>query len=209
MAQTSGKFTKGTNRGTKACSICKRNTQEGLIDPSTGLCTESPMGFGCYDLAGIENEHQDGYHDETASKDCPTCFPNDARFQPFLTEGEVPAKAPRKPRTPKAAPKAEIKVTKTSSVGGPVPTAKELGACWCGCGAPAKSRFLQGHDAKLKSTLIKAFEVETISISDVQALVAGVPVEALVAIPTLFKGRFAQVPADVIAALVRWQKKAK
>jgi len=27
--------------------------------------------------------------------------------------------------------------------------------CWCGCGAVVRNRFLPGHDAKLKSRLVK------------------------------------------------------
>lgn len=30
------------------------------------------------------------------------------------------------------------------------------GTCECGCGAPVRARFLPGHDAKLKSALLKA-----------------------------------------------------
>ena len=37
-----------------------------------------------------------------------------------------------------------------------VQTAKVLTPCLCGCGTSCKSRFLPGHDAKLKSLLRKA-----------------------------------------------------
>ena len=45
------------------CGVKIRRDQEGF---NNGLCEP------CYDAAGIENEHQDGYHTEFRS-DCPMC----------------------------------------------------------------------------------------------------------------------------------------
>lgn len=78
MATMTGKFAHGTNRGTKRCVSCKRNTQEGNVDRSTGLCMmhpERPGKIGCYDLAGIDNEHEDGYHDDAPDDNCSICNP--------------------------------------------------------------------------------------------------------------------------------------
>jgi hypothetical protein len=59
------------NRGTKACEHCGVLSWASRQDhESTGLiCT------GCYDAAGYENEHLDGYHADQAEPLCPTCNP--------------------------------------------------------------------------------------------------------------------------------------
>jgi hypothetical protein len=47
--------------------------------------------------------------------------------------------------------------TRTRSVAGtPGSPAQSSGLCGCGCGAPVSRRFLPGHDAKLKSRLLRA-----------------------------------------------------
>lgn len=58
------------------------------------------------------------------------------------------------------------------------------GTCWCGCGAATKkgSRFLQGHDAKLKGILIRRNDDE----------MARVPAIVLDNLGNLFRGRFAK-----------------
>jgi hypothetical protein len=67
-SQTTGKFNRLTNRGTRVCNICGKRRQEGNIEWGTGLC------FPCYEEAGFENEHQDGYHDDApVPADCPMC----------------------------------------------------------------------------------------------------------------------------------------
>lgn len=40
-------------------------------------------------------------------------------------------------------------------------TTKAPTECGCGCGADAKRRFLPGHDARLKSTLLKSYRSAT------------------------------------------------
>lgn len=57
--------------------------------------------------------------------------------------------------------------------------------CWCGCGEVhgRRSKFLPGHDAKLKSRLIEWERTGDTS---------GIPEIAMVSLDTLFKGRFAR-----------------
>jgi hypothetical protein len=52
-----GSFDRQSNRGTRICRICGKRRQEANIDFGTGNCND------CNDAAGLENEHQDGYHD--------------------------------------------------------------------------------------------------------------------------------------------------
>ena len=49
------------------CKVCGVTTRE------TGSC-ESGVGtcLACYDQAGLENEHMDGYHERSVA-DCPLC----------------------------------------------------------------------------------------------------------------------------------------
>lgn len=48
------------------CQGCGKLTRED-VGGGTQLCKR------CYDEAGLENEHQDGYHDKEPNKDCPMC----------------------------------------------------------------------------------------------------------------------------------------
>jgi hypothetical protein len=72
------RFTRGSNPGTATCSNCgKRTWASRAQDQGAGyrLCQE------CYDEAGYENEHQDGYHaaDQNGpSLNCPMCRPEQA-----------------------------------------------------------------------------------------------------------------------------------
>jgi hypothetical protein len=58
------------NRGTKVCEFCGVRSWADRQDSQTGrLCS------GCFDSAGYENEHLDGYHADQAETQCPTCNP--------------------------------------------------------------------------------------------------------------------------------------
>ena len=51
----------------------------------------------------------------------------------------------------------------------PIKTVKEatdLPRCECGCGVIVKSKFAQGHDSKLKSSLLRAFNGGTAEAGD-------------------------------------------
>src|SRR5438105_2824494 len=66
----SGKFQKGYNAGTAICENCHKRTQKGITDSCNGFCQ------ACYDSFGLENEHQDGYHDADQNgpnAECPMC----------------------------------------------------------------------------------------------------------------------------------------
>jgi hypothetical protein len=57
----------GTERGTYRCEDCGKRTREtGSCESGVGLC------LSCYDRGGLENEHNDGYHD-TPDENCPKC----------------------------------------------------------------------------------------------------------------------------------------
>lgn len=61
-----------TRKAPATCTDCniKITRSNGQLD--AGLCNR------CYDLAALENEHQDGYHEDEAVADCLMCDP-DAR----------------------------------------------------------------------------------------------------------------------------------
>jgi hypothetical protein len=62
------RFQKGS--GVYTCRICKKKTREtGEGESNTDLC------YRCYTIAGIENEHLNGYHRFIEDKDCPLCQP--------------------------------------------------------------------------------------------------------------------------------------
>lgn len=91
------RFTKGTNRGTKVCIECKRTTWDSYIDRSSGLCMQNPNGVSCYDVAGLENEHQDGYHDvreNGRNRDCPMCDSLYAALRPVAATPIMTVAAP-------------------------------------------------------------------------------------------------------------------
>jgi len=66
-------FERGRNRGTRICSSCGKKTWQSKGQDQGGgffLCET------CFDEAGLENEHQDGYHaaDANGANDaCPMC----------------------------------------------------------------------------------------------------------------------------------------
>jgi hypothetical protein len=59
------------NRGTSACQFCGVLSWASRQDETANRA----MCQGCYDAAGYENEHQDGYHADRAEPLCPTCNP--------------------------------------------------------------------------------------------------------------------------------------
>ena len=90
-----------------------------------------------------------------------------------------PAPVPDVQPEPSPAPQTEAQAPEPSANGKPakatkvkVPKAKAPPpACLCGCGATTGGdRFVAGHDAKLKSALLKAFRAEGLS-AEQQALV--------------------------------------
>lgn len=50
----------------------------------------------CYDEAGLENEHADGYHDDALNTECPVC--NDQAVEEIAEEAAITTKA-GKPRS--------------------------------------------------------------------------------------------------------------
>jgi hypothetical protein len=59
------KFEAGRNAGTKVCRLCGKRTW--MSKGGCDLCQ------GCYDAAGLENEHADGYHQDEPHPSCPAC----------------------------------------------------------------------------------------------------------------------------------------
>lgn len=60
-------FARGS--GCYTCRCCgKRTRSTGRGDNEHQLVCAA-----CYDLAGIENEHADGYHKDEPASDCPLC----------------------------------------------------------------------------------------------------------------------------------------
>lgn len=53
-------------RSTYTCRVCTKQTRNTGDEGSADLCAD------CYDEAGVENEHLDGYHDEPHAH-CPAC----------------------------------------------------------------------------------------------------------------------------------------
>lgn len=76
---TPGKFTRGANTGTLVCDACGKRKQVANMavhtDKGRGVCNP------CYDLAGLENAHADGYHSETPDPACPECNTSTSKEQ--------------------------------------------------------------------------------------------------------------------------------
>lgn len=69
-----GTFTRGKNAGTAICVVCGKRRQKANIAVQTeangdGTCVD------CYEAAGIENAHEDGYHANAPDPMCPDCTP--------------------------------------------------------------------------------------------------------------------------------------
>jgi len=60
-------FNKGHNRGTTRCRGCGKLTWKEYEATQSGLCTT------CFNDAGMENEHNDGHHDESPDPACRFC----------------------------------------------------------------------------------------------------------------------------------------
>lgn len=65
-----GKFERGYNAGTGDCRHCGKRTQAGILRQQSDLCDT------CWSHAGLESEHQDGYHNADQNDPdaaCPMC----------------------------------------------------------------------------------------------------------------------------------------
>lgn len=65
-----GKFNKQYNRGTIVCQVCNKRRQMANINNGA---IGGRTCMDCYDQQGIENEHMDGYHEETPDANCSLC----------------------------------------------------------------------------------------------------------------------------------------
>lgn len=59
------RFERGS--GCYACLDCGKRTRSTGDEGGTRLCKD------CFDKAGLENAHADGYHDAAPCADCPAC----------------------------------------------------------------------------------------------------------------------------------------
>jgi hypothetical protein len=89
------KFTNGSNRGTRRCSNCQKNTWQSKIHEMGGgynLCDD------CYEEAGLENEHVDGHHDPVENgpnSECPMCQSDEIarKIEQVREQAEIDKKA--------------------------------------------------------------------------------------------------------------------
>ena len=86
-----GKFTKGRNNGTRVCAEC--GTRRQVANMANEMCC-----VDCYEIAGLENEHLDGGHEDSIVVDCPMCK-QDAEELNI----ELPAAAPESDEAAEAA----------------------------------------------------------------------------------------------------------
>lgn len=70
-----------TNRKPATCTDCGKSLRSNRSD-NDDLCIR------CYDLAALENDHQDGNHEDGDEPDCLMCFP-DARTQHTAKAGHT------------------------------------------------------------------------------------------------------------------------
>jgi hypothetical protein len=84
-----GKFNRYANRGTMTCYVCGKRRQMANIangaiaHPDHAICTD------CYETAGFENEHSDGYHEvEKHPDECPMCAEEAAAEQAAAYYGD-------------------------------------------------------------------------------------------------------------------------
>ncbi len=88
---------------TYTCGMCKKLTREtGDGESSCDLCA------ACYRAAGIENEHFDGYHDETPSDECPKCNTGKPEVSPAPTDKKENTMATTKTTGNAAKAKSEV-----------------------------------------------------------------------------------------------------
>lgn len=65
-SKSNSRFRKGS--GVYVCLGCGKRTREtGSSESNVELCID------CYDDAGMENEHDDGHHDDNPHSDCRWC----------------------------------------------------------------------------------------------------------------------------------------
>lgn len=70
------------------------------------------------------------------------------------TKAQAGKPAKKAAPVPKAEPKVKPKAKKRAKL------TKTMHPCECGCGALVRARFVQGHDAKLKSQLLSELRLE-------------------------------------------------
>jgi hypothetical protein len=73
-----------TTRKPTNCTDCNKSLRSNRSD-NDDLCVR------CYDLAALENDHQDGHHEDEAVADCLMCDPN-ARTQHTAKAGHTNGK---------------------------------------------------------------------------------------------------------------------
>lgn len=85
------RFSRANNAGTAVCYICGKATWKGYADQQCDLCK------GCFDDAGLENEHNDGAH--TFDAKCPMCDPDAAARRLDARKNDGAARAERAKQT--------------------------------------------------------------------------------------------------------------
>lgn len=92
---------------------------------------------------------------ETANVEAPNT--NEAPVETNVVETKPALKTPKSgvKRSSKKGKKTMMKTAKPSKNGQPAKSNKVI-KCYCGCGSPTGKRFAPGHDAQLKSRLLKA-----------------------------------------------------
>lgn len=78
-----GTFSRGANPGTGVCWSCGKRAQQQILRQNCDMCRD------CYYEAGLENEHNDGYHADEPNTDCALCKSGAPGPEP-LAEGEEP-----------------------------------------------------------------------------------------------------------------------
>lgn len=69
-----GKFNRYANRGTMTCFVCGKRRQMANIANGAIAHPDHAICIDCYETAGFENEHSDGYHEvEKHPDECPMC----------------------------------------------------------------------------------------------------------------------------------------
>jgi hypothetical protein len=137
-----------TNRGTKACEFCGVLSWAARQDETANRA----MCQACYDSAGYENEHQDGYHNDRYEPKCPTCNPAGeerrlaAAAKRVASYGAAAAKRAEKAQTREAAAAAKKAATKwCQATQGIYRQSQRIGSEPCDQRAPASSDYCSVH----------------------------------------------------------------
>lgn len=77
-----GTFNRGGNNGTAVCAECGRRRQRANM--ANEMCC-----VDCYEIAGLENEHYDGGHEDAIVTDCPMCKEDAAELKIELPAAEL------------------------------------------------------------------------------------------------------------------------